>query len=209
MSHFYPELLEGSMKTTLFAACVMIAAGSGSAFAQKTAAEGWQANSWERQVTYNGGKARDLTYEMYTLHTTATDKPGIMFSCSEDYGMNVLYSFEPVDLLSLFTEPQQSRRLRSIPIWVWTGNYKNDSDYYMVRRSDKVLANQKPIQSAIAMGAILQGLPIRIKSGGYFDVTLPLPPLDEEVMSFVANCEKASDIADKVKAATAAKAQTD
>ncbi|WP_182482114.1 hypothetical protein [Henriciella barbarensis] len=187
----------------------MIIAGSGAAIAQETAEEGWQANSWKRQITYNGGKARDLTYDLYTLHTTATDKPGLMFSCSEEYGMNVLYSFDAVDLLSLFTEPQQSRRLRSIPMWVWTGNYRNDSAYYMVRRSDKVLANQKPIQSAIAMGAILQGLPIRIKSGGYFDVTLPLPPLDEEVMAFVENCEKASEIADEVKAATASRAAAD
>ncbi len=197
------------MKTTLLAGCAVFAAGCGPAFAQEAASDGWQANSWTRQITYNSGKAKDLTYDMYTLHTTATDKPGLMFSCSEEYGMNVLYSLEPVDLLSLFTEPQQSRRLRSIPVWVWTGDYKNDSAYYMVRRYDKVLANQKPIQSAIAMGAILQDLPIRIKSAGYFDVTLPLPPLNEEVMAFVANCEKASEIADKVKAATAAKSETD
>lgn len=169
-------------------------------------AEGWEANSWKRQVTYNSGKAKDLTYDLFTLHTTATDKPGVFFTCSADYGMNVLYSFEPVDLLSLFTDPQQSRRLRSIPVWVWTGDYKHDSAYYMVRRYDKILANQKPVQSAIAMGGILQGLPIRIKAAGYFDVSLPLPPLDEEVMAFVENCDEASEIADKIKAATSERA---
>lgn len=195
------------LRNTLIAACAGLSLSI--VFAPVASAEGWKANTWQRQIVIKGGKPESFTYTVHTLHTTAVDQPGVMFSCSDNYGLNVLYSYKPVDLLALFTEEQTLRKMRAIPVWIWTGDYKHDSSYYMVRRYDKVMANQKPVQAAIAMGGILQGLPIRIKAQNYFDVTLPLPPLDEEVMAFVDKCEKATEIADKIKAATARKAESE
>ena len=167
-------------------------------------AEGWEAQSWDRTITWRGSARDDINYLMYTLHTTGSTKPGVMFSCSEEYGLNILYSFENIDLMELFHQ-NRSSNMRSIPIDVWVGSYKFDLAFYNVRRRDKVFANQKAAQASIAMGALLQNLPIRAKSAGYFDVTYDLPPLDEEVMVFINVCKEAESIAEKIKAATSAK----
>lgn len=159
---------------------------------------GWEMNGWERSVTFRGLGRDDINYTMYTLHTTATEKPGVMFSCSDEYGLNVLYSFEGVDFIELL-HGKRASRLRSIPVYLWVGDYAFDLAFYNVRRRDRVLANQKASQAAVAMGALLQDLPIRIKATNYFDETLDLPPLDGEVGRFIDVCQKAAELAETVR----------
>lgn len=172
--------------------------------AEASSQSGWAMNGWERSVTFRGSGRDDINYTMYTLHTTAADKPGVMFSCSDDFGLNVLYSFEGVDFIELL-HGKRASRLRSIPVYLWVGDYAFDLAFYNVRRRDRVLANQKASQAAIAMGALLQDLPIRIKATNYFDETLDLPPLDEEVGRFISVCEKAAELAETVRKAEAGK----
>ena len=184
--------LPGITSATLIAAAISIT-GAGSA-----SAEGWQLNSWERHVKITGSSPAEFTYDMFTLHTTDTSKPGLMFSCSEKYGLNVLYSFDGVDFMELL-DGGTARRVRSVPIYFWIADKKLDLGYYMVRRKDKVFSNQKSGQSSSAMLALLQDVPIRAKASGYFDLTYDLPPLDEQVAQFVEVCEKAGELADLVK----------
>ncbi|WP_018147242.1 hypothetical protein [Henriciella marina] len=190
----------------MLATAIAIACGSGFANAEDAgpAPDAWEIRSWDRTITWRGSADDDINYLMYTLHTTATDKPGVMFSCSDKYGLNVLYSFDDVDLMELFYSRRQSR-LRSVPIHMWVGDYAFDLAYYNVRRHDKVIANQKASQASIAMGAFLQNLPIRLKAHNYFDVTLDLPPADQSVHRFIEVCDKASELAERVRAAEAEK----
>lgn len=188
------------MKRLQSARCLFLAGLSFIVGIPPALAQGWEVNSWERHIKITGSSPDEFTYQMYTLHTTDTSKPGVMFSCSERYGLNVLYSFEGVDFMALF-QGGESRRMRSVPVYMWMGETARDLEYYMVRRRDKVLSNQKAVQSSSAMLALLQDLPIRLKASGYFDLTYELPALDQSAADFMVVCDKAAELADKVKAA--------
>lgn len=194
----------------IFAAVILLLAAAGLAEAEVGLAENsegdrWETRVWDRTITFRGSGREDINYKMYSLHTTSADKPGLMFSCSDEYGLNVLYSFEGVDFIDLF-QSHRASHLRSIPVHLWVGSHGFELAGYFVRRKDHVIANQTETQAAIAMGALLQDLPIRIKASGYFDETLDLPPLDEEVMRFINVCDKAAELAKTVREAEAARA---
>lgn len=161
-------------------------------------AEGWNLQGWERTIEITGSSKDEFTYSMYTLNTTDTDKPGMMFSCSEKYGLNILYSYRGVDFIQLFTSGKSSK-LRSIPVNVWVGDGKRNVEYFFVRRKDKVLSNQESSQAAAAFRALLRNQTVRIKASGMFDVTFDAPNLDGAVANFLSVCDSAQKIASDVR----------
>ncbi|MBI1254212.1 MAG: hypothetical protein GC196_07715 [Hyphomonas sp.] len=155
-----------------------------------------QAASWELRpfTVYDRDdydkpiEERQLNYSGVIVYTVDNGKPGALLTCSEKFGLSVMFSLKPVDFSDqdYFASSRQAR--------TFSGRLSIDGDRpklpsrFIVRRKLGVVQSVSKEEAFTAVDALYAGQTMSLEVPGFDPVNIDLPPPDSSFRTFVADC---------------------
>jgi len=162
----------------------------GAGAADKTAAS-WELRPftvYDRDDYDKPIEERRLNYSGVIVHTVDNGKPGALLTCSEKFGLSVMFSLKPVDFSDqdYFASSRQAR--------TFSGRLSVDGDRpklpsrFIVRRKLGVVQSVSNEEAFTAVDALYAGQTMSLEVPGFDPVNIDLPPPDGSFRTFVADC---------------------
>lgn len=132
----------------------------------------------ERRVKYSG----------VIVHTTDASQPGALLTCSEKFGLSVMYSLKPVDFADqdYFTSSKQVRAFNGrLSV---EGDRAEKMSRFLVRRKLGVAQPVNPDDAFKTVDALYAGKALNVDVPGFDPVDIKLPTPDKTFQDFVASC---------------------
>lgn len=131
---------------------------------------------------------REVEYTGVMAWTANSEAPGIMFTCNEKGALGATFSVAPVD----FGDPaitNAKSRIKVLKGRLIVDAEKPDSkQQFLLRRKLNVIQAMNINTGYTAINAIYNKKSLRLEVDGQDAVDYDLPPVDDELKEFVANC---------------------
>lgn len=132
----------------------------------------------ERRVKYSG----------VIVHTTDSGQPGALLTCSEKFGLSVMYSLKPVD----FADQEYFASSNQVRTFDGRLNVEGDApakqSRFLVRRKLGVAQPVNADDAFKTVDALYAGKALNVDVPGFDPVDIKLPSPDKSFKEFVASC---------------------
>ena len=131
---------------------------------------------------------REIEYSGVMAWTANSEAPGIMFTCNEKGALGATFSVAPVD----FGDPAVMNAKSRIKVLkgrlIVDGDKPASKQQFLLRRKLNVIQAMNINTGYTAINAIYNKKSLRLEVDGQDAVDYDLPPVDDELKEFVANC---------------------
>ncbi|MBA4338126.1 MAG: hypothetical protein C0421_04705 [Hyphomonas sp.] len=131
---------------------------------------------------------RRISYSGVIVHTADISQPGALLTCSEKFGLSVMFSLKPVDFSDedYFASSRQARTFNgSLSV---EGEPPKLPSRFVVRRKLGVVQSVGSEEAYTAVDALYAGQSMTLEVPGFDPVNIDLPPPDSSLRAFVADC---------------------
>lgn len=131
---------------------------------------------------------RRISYSGVIVHTVDNSQPGALLTCSEKFGLSVMFSLKPVDFSDedYFASSRQARTFNgSLSV---EGARPQLPSRFVVRRKLGVVQSVSSEEAYTAVDALYAGQVMTLEVPGFDPVNIDLPPPDSSLRAFVADC---------------------
>lgn len=131
---------------------------------------------------------RRISYSGVIVHTVDNSQRGALLTCSEKFGLSVMFSLKPVDFSDqdYFASSRQARTF-SGRLSV-EGGLPQPPSRFIVRRKLGVVQSVSSEEAFTAVDALYAGQTMSVEVPGFDPVSIDLPPPDSSFRTFVADC---------------------
>ncbi len=152
---------------------------------------GWELrpfNVYDRDDDDKPEAERRVKYSGVIVHTTDASQPGALLTCSEKFGLSVMYSLKPVD----FADQEYFGSSNQVRTFDGRLNVEGDvpakQSRFLVRRKLGVAQPVNADDAFKTVDALYAGKALNVDVPGFDPVDIKLPSPDKSFKEFVASC---------------------
>ncbi len=131
---------------------------------------------------------RRISYSGVIVHTVDNSQRGALLTCSEKFGLSVMFSLKPVDFSDqdYFASSRQARTFNGrLSV---EGEPPQLPSRFVVRRKLGVAQSVSSEEAFTAVDALYAGQTLSLEVPGFDAVSIDLPAPDSSFRTFVADC---------------------
>lgn len=154
-------------------------------------ATGWQLGNFnvfdadQRDVP---ASEREIDYTGVMAWTANSEAPGLLLTCNEKKALSATFSLAPVDFSDPAVTSAKTRVKARQGRLIIDGDRPAKKQQFLLRRKINVVHAMNVETAYSVVNAIYAKKPVSLEIDGEDDVSFDLPPVDDTLKEFVANC---------------------